>query len=66
MLWEEVIKAPDYPDIDIRNTLRRILENYFKMFGGKDKWELSTPSKEARKLSVIPYFIGQMMVHTPF
>jgi len=41
MLWEEVNRAKDYDSLDVRNTLRRILENYFKMFGGINIWELA-------------------------
>jgi wobble nucleotide-excising tRNase len=32
-LWSEVRKA-DRSNLTIQNTLRRILENYFKFFGG--------------------------------
>lgn len=42
MLWDEVRMAAQYPDLDIRNTLRRIIEHYFGMFGGRDKWDLLT------------------------
>jgi len=33
LLWEE-IKRPDCTGITLQNTLRRILESYFKVFGG--------------------------------
>ena len=35
LLWAEV-RAPDRSNHTIQNTLRRILENYFKIFGGVD------------------------------
>ncbi|MGL6225996.1 MAG: AAA family ATPase [Thermoguttaceae bacterium] len=35
LLWEE-IKRTDHTNISIQNTLRRILENYFKILGGVD------------------------------
>lgn len=35
LLWSEVRKA-DRSNLTIQNTLRRILENYFKFFGGID------------------------------
>jgi wobble nucleotide-excising tRNase len=35
LLWAEVRKA-DHSNLTIQNTLRRILENYFKFFGGID------------------------------
>ncbi|MFA9396583.1 MAG: AAA family ATPase [Halodesulfovibrio sp.] len=40
MLWDEVRMAAEYPDLDIRNTLRRIIEHYFEMLGGGKKWDL--------------------------
>jgi wobble nucleotide-excising tRNase len=39
LLWAEVRK-PDRSNIGIQNTLRRILENYFKILGGMDFDEL--------------------------
>lgn len=42
MLWEEVKSADKYPDLDLRNTLRRILENYFKIFGDMNIRDLAT------------------------
>lgn len=36
LLWEEV-RAPERSKITIQNTLRRILENYFKILGNLDK-----------------------------
>lgn len=42
MLWEEVIQAKDNPEMDVRNTLRRIIENYFELFGNiSNKWLLA-------------------------
>ena len=35
LLWAEV-KKPDRSNLTIQNTLRRILENYFKILGGVD------------------------------
>lgn len=35
LLWEEV-RNPDRLNLAIQNTLRRILENYFKILGGID------------------------------
>ena len=35
LLWSE-IRSPDFSSLTIQNTLRRILENYFKFFGGVD------------------------------
>jgi len=35
LLWQEV-KNPNSSNLTIQNTLRRILENYFKFFGGID------------------------------
>lgn len=39
LLWSEVRKA-DHSNLTIQNTLRRILENYFKFFGGIDPKEI--------------------------
>lgn len=36
LLWEEV-RSPDRSKVTIQNTLRRILENYFKILGNLDK-----------------------------
>lgn len=44
LLWSEVKKA-DRSNLTIQNTLRRILENYFKFFGGID------PKDVCKKLS---------------
>jgi len=46
MLWEEVKQAKNYPKMDVRNTLRRILECYFTMFGKVDRWKLIDPFEE--------------------
>jgi wobble nucleotide-excising tRNase len=39
LLWSEVRRS-DHSHLTIQNTLRRILENYFKFFGGVDPKEL--------------------------
>jgi wobble nucleotide-excising tRNase len=39
LLWSEV-RRPDHSHLTIQNTLRRILENYFKFFGGVDPKEI--------------------------
>ena len=39
LLWSEIRKT-DYSNLTIQNTLRRILENYFKFFGGIDPKEV--------------------------
>jgi wobble nucleotide-excising tRNase len=39
LLWTEVRKT-DRPNLTIQNTLRRILENYFKILGGVDPDEI--------------------------
>ncbi len=39
LLWEEV-REPDRSNLQIQNTLRRILENYFKILGGIEFNEL--------------------------
>ena len=39
LLWAEV-KKPDVSSLTIQNTLRRILENYFKILGGIDPDEI--------------------------
>ena len=39
MLWEEV-RRTDRSNLTIQNTLRRILENYFKLLGGVDSDEI--------------------------
>lgn len=40
LLWDEV-RRKDRSNLTIQNTLRRILENYFKIIGGIDLHELS-------------------------
>lgn len=40
LLWTEVKRA-DKSNLSIQNTLRRILENYFKIFGGIDTKQLA-------------------------
>jgi wobble nucleotide-excising tRNase len=39
LLWSEVRRS-DHSHLTIQNTLRRILENYFKFFGGVDPKEI--------------------------
>lgn len=39
LLWEDV-KSANSSSISLQNTLRRILENYFTMWGGKSKDEI--------------------------
>jgi wobble nucleotide-excising tRNase len=39
LLWSEV-RNPDSSSLTIQNTLRRILENYFKFYGGIDPKEI--------------------------
>ena len=39
LLWSEIRKT-DHSNLTIQNTLRRILENYFKFFGGIDPKEV--------------------------
>lgn len=39
LLWEDV-KSENISSISLQNTLRRILENYFTMWGGMDKDEI--------------------------
>lgn len=39
LLWSEV-RRTDHSHLTIQNTLRRILENYFKFFGGVDPKEI--------------------------
>lgn len=50
MLWDDVIRAKHDPSLDVRNTLRRIIENYFEFFGNIKKWTLAEnfegPDKE--------------------
>lgn len=40
LLWSEV-RNPDRSNLTIQNTLRRILENYFKILGGVDPDEIT-------------------------
>lgn len=39
LLWEDV-KSENISSVSLQNTLRRILENYFTMWGGKSKDEI--------------------------
>lgn len=50
LLWSEVRRS-DHSHLTIQNTLRRILENYFKFFGGVDPKEVC--SKFAGKEQLI-------------
>lgn len=50
LLWSEV-RNSDHSHLTIQNTLRRILENYFKFFGGVDPKEIC--SKFAGKEQLI-------------
>lgn len=40
LLWQEVKEAKNIPKITLQNTLRRIIENYFKLLGGIDETDL--------------------------
>jgi len=49
LLWEEV-RRKDRSNLTIQNTLRRILENYFKILGGFDLHKLSEQFKGIEKV----------------
>jgi hypothetical protein len=49
LLWSEV-RNPDRSNLAIQNTLRRILENYFKILGGVDPVEVTGMFKGKEKL----------------
>jgi len=49
MLWDEV-RNPNRSTLTIQNTLRRIIENYFKILGGIDTDELSNQFEGNEKL----------------
>jgi wobble nucleotide-excising tRNase len=49
LLWSEV-RRPDRSNLTIQNTLRRILENYFKILGGVDLNDLNTKFDGQEKL----------------
>ena len=49
LLWAEV-KKPDVSSLTIQNTLRRILENYFKILGGVDPDEICTKFEGRNRL----------------
>ncbi|VAW90778.1 Translation-disabling ACNase RloC, partial [hydrothermal vent metagenome] len=49
LLWTEV-KKPDVSSLTIQNTLRRILENYFKILGGIDPDEICTKFEGRNRL----------------
>lgn len=49
LLWAEV-KKPDVSSLTIQNTLRRILENYFKILGGIDPDDICAKFDDKNKL----------------
>lgn len=49
LLWSEV-RNPDRSNLAIQNTLRRILENYFKILGGVDADEITGMFEGKEKL----------------
>jgi wobble nucleotide-excising tRNase len=49
LLWSEV-RRPDRSNLTIQNTLRRILENYFKILGGVDPDTICTKFEGNEKL----------------
>jgi len=49
LLWSEV-RRPDRSNLTIQNTLRRILENYFKILGGIDLDKLNAKFSGREKL----------------
>ena len=49
LLWSEV-RRPDRSNLTIQNTLRRILENYFKILGGVDLNDLNSKFDGQEKL----------------
>lgn len=49
LLWSEV-RQPDHSHLTIQNTLRRILENYFKFFGGVDPKDICSMFSGREKL----------------
>ena len=49
LLWSEV-RNPDRSNLAIQNTLRRILENYFKILGGVDPDEITGMFQGKEKL----------------
>lgn len=49
LLWSEV-RSPDRSNLAIQNTLRRILENYFKILGGVDPDEITGMFEGKEKL----------------
>jgi wobble nucleotide-excising tRNase len=50
LLWHEV-RNPDRSSLTIQNTLRRILENYFKILGGVDPDEICAMFEGKEKLT---------------
>jgi len=50
LLWQEVREAESNPRITIPNTLRRIIENYFKILGGIDTIDLINQFKGEEKI----------------
>jgi wobble nucleotide-excising tRNase len=55
LLWAEVRK-PDRSNLAIQNTLRRILENYFKILGGVDPDKICAMFEGKDKLICKPLF----------
>lgn len=49
LLWSEV-RNPDRSNLTIQNTLRRILENYFKILGGVDPGEITSMFEGKEKM----------------
>jgi len=49
LLWSEV-RNPDRSNLTIQNTLRRILENYFKILGGVDPDEITSMFEGKEKM----------------
>ncbi|MFC0229097.1 AAA family ATPase [Serratia aquatilis] len=50
LLWSE-IRRPDINCITIQNTMRRILENYFKILGGFNVWKLESHFEGDEKIA---------------
>ena len=50
LLWEEIREKKDTPNITLHNTLRRIIENYFKILGNFDLENIINEFEEDDKL----------------
>lgn len=50
LLWSE-IRRPDINCTTVQNTMRRILENYFKILGGFNVWKLETHFEGDEKIA---------------